>query len=183
MAVVAALIWFGTSAIAQFGQTSQQESTAGSGSETQSTLAPDDYPNCNPAQIELVAQVGDENGPRDSFGADALPSLWYEIVSTADTPCTFNVGSSVTFFTITSGDETIWSSRQCDRSGDADLVALLEPGIGKRSQPSEWLRVRSSQAGGCGAGQPEVVAGGASYHLRVEVNGVISQNKQQFLLY
>jgi hypothetical protein len=184
IALAVIVVWLSTSAIAQLAQPSEQEARPGGDSGSLSTgAATADFPPCDPAQIDLIAKVGDETGARESFGADVIPLVWYEIVSNADSPCTFNVGSSVTFFTITSGEETIWSSRQCDRSGDAELLALLEPGVSKRSQGSQWLRVRSSQSGGCGAGQPAVVAGGASYHLRVEVNGVISQNKQQFLLY
>lgn len=184
LSFTAVMLWIGGSAMAQFFQPPQQQ--AGLAPESNAALvSPDatDFATCDPSQISLIAKVGDESGARESFGAEAIPLVWYEIISNADAPCTFNVGSSVTFFTVTSGDETIWSSRQCDRSGDTDLIALLEPGVSKRSQASEWMRVRSSQSGGCGAGQPEVVAGGASYHLRVEVNGLISQNKQQFLLY
>jgi hypothetical protein len=181
--VGAGTVWLAISSAFPSSGASQPTVTDSSPSPSSTDARPEDYPTCDPSQIELVAKVGDAAGARDSFEGGVVPLLWYEIVSRASEPCTFNVGSSVTFFTITSGAETIWSSRQCDRSADSDLVALLEPGVSKRSQGSEWLRVRSSQSGGCGEGQTQVVAGGASYHLRVEVNGVISENKQQFLLY
>jgi hypothetical protein len=41
--------------------------------------------------------------------------------------------------------------------------------------------VRSSGEG-CGEGQPAVPTAGASFFIKAEVNGVISQNSQQFLL-
>lgn len=181
--LVVGCVWLAISSASQPSGASQPTAIDSSPSPSLADARPEDFPTCDPSQIELVARVGDAASARDSFDSGAVPLLWYEIVSRASEPCTFNVGSSVTFFTITSGAETIWSSRQCDRSADTDLIALLEPGVSKRSQGSEWLRVRSSQSGGCGEGQPRVVAGGASYHLRVEVNGVISENKQQFLLY
>lgn len=178
-----AIAWLVISAAFQSTGSLQPKPTESNSPQGSGQLPPEDYVECDPSQIELLARVGNVDGPRESFDSAALPLLWYEIVSNATQPCTFNVGTSVTFFTITSGEETIWSSRQCNRSADTDLIALLEPGVSKRAQASEWQRVRSSQSGGCGAGQPEVVAGGASYHLRVEVNGLISQNRQQFLLY
>ena len=181
VALAVGIAWLATAATVQLAATGQPAPIASTPSQTESASA--NYPACDPGQLELVARVGDASGPRESFDGEELPLLWYEIVSKATDPCTFNVGTSVTFFTITSGEETIWSSRQCDRTADTDLVALLEPGVSKRAQGAEWRRVRSSQSDGCGAGAPTVVAEGASYHLRVEVNGVLSQNKQQFLLY
>ena len=49
------------------------------------------------------------------------------------------------------------------------------------SQPLPWEKVFSSDSG-CGAEQPPVVTDGASYHLKVEVNGELSNNSQQFVL-
>ncbi len=138
---------------------------------------------CQPGVVQVTALIGDQNGDKSSFAADEKPRLWYEITNTGLVDCNFNVGSRVTFFTITSGDETYYSSRDCDRSADQDLVTVLKANttIASDREGAIWERVRSSSTG-CGAEQEPVPANGASYFLKVEVNGVYSENTVQFLL-
>ena len=135
---------------------------------------------CAPGTVTVSAFIGDGKSPFSSFAPGVNPKLWFTLLNTGRTACTFSAGSAVQFFTITSGAETIWTSKQCDRSHDTDAMVTLEPSIALRSAPSAWMRVRSSDTG-CGANQTQAIAGGASYHVKAEVNGVIS-NDVQFIL-
>jgi hypothetical protein len=182
----AALIWLGVAGIPNLlgdgnGSMSETEqideaAEAPMAASTEEPIA------CPPGSVMAEAFVGDEDGRKQSFQSGELPLLWYSLTNLGPVPCVFNAGARVTFFTVSSGDETIWSSRDCDRTGDSDLTVLLQPNVPFLAEKAPWLRVRSSDTG-CGDGQRSVVAGGASYHLKVEVNGEISTNRQQFLLY
>ena len=143
----------------------------------------DQITDCQPGVVQVTAHIGDRDGEKGSFAADEKPMLWYEITNTGPVDCKFNVGSRVTFYTITSGDETYYSTRDCDRSSDEDLVAILKANttVPSDREKAIWEKVRSS-ATGCGVGQDPVPTNGASYFLKVEVNGVYSENSVQFLL-
>ena len=178
--VVAAVVWnaFSGSGSSQPAPIASENSV----SPTASTPT-DQITDCQPGVVQVTAHIGDKAGEKGSFAADEKPMLWYEITNTGPVDCKFNVGSRVTFFTITSGDETYYSTRDCDRSSDEDLVAILKA---NSTVPSDrelaiWEKVRSS-ATGCGVGQDPVPTNGASYFLKVEVNGVYSENSVQFLL-
>ncbi|SCX02664.1 hypothetical protein SAMN05216534_0034 [Candidatus Aquiluna sp. UB-MaderosW2red] len=137
---------------------------------------------CAPGVVLIEAFIGTEAGEeRNSYAASANPALWYSATNTGIADCLFNVGARVTFFTITSGEETYWSSRDCNRTGLIDSTVTLKANQPLKSEPSVWLKVRSSSEG-CGEGQPAVPTGGASFFIKAEVNGVISQNSQQFIL-
>lgn len=135
---------------------------------------------CAPGVVTVNAVIGDGKTAFSSFAPGVNPKLWFTLTNTGRVACTFNVGSAVQFFTITSGAETIWTSKQCDRSKDTDAIIKLDPSVALKSNPSPWVRVRSSDSG-CGANQTQAIAGGASYHVKAEVNGVIS-NDVQFIL-
>jgi hypothetical protein len=180
LVVVGVLVWnafSGGSQPQQAGPTS-----AASVSATASTPA-SEIVDCQPGVVEVFARIGDKDGEKSSFASGEKPYLWYDITNTGPVDCNFNVGSRVTFFTITSGDETYYSSRDCDRSADQDLVTVLKANstISSSREGAIWERVRSSGTG-CGAEQEPVPSGGASYFLKVEVNGVYSENPVQFLL-
>ena len=145
------------------------------------TAAPAEITDCPAGTILVEAKIGNEAGTKASFSSDEKPMIWYTITNTGPVDCNFNVGSRVTFFTITSGNETYWSSKDCDREQDVDQVVRLISNKPVEAQKGIWERVRSSGEG-CGAEQQPVPAGGASYFLKVEVNGEYSQNSVQFLL-
>jgi len=138
---------------------------------------------CAPGVVSLAAMVGtfDETSQvsetLNNFSSDAIPYLWYEVTNTGLVDCRFNVGSRVTFFTITSGEQTYYSSRDCDRSDSKDLTVLLQANVPLKAEPSAWDRVYSSSEG-CSAaqGMQAVPGGGATYKLKAELNGVISED-------
>ena len=142
-----------------------------------------DITDCAPGVVSLSAMIGtfDEasqvSETLNNFAPGAVPYLWYEVTNTGLVDCRFNVGSRVTFFTITSGEQTYYSSRDCDRSESKDLTVLLQANVPLKAEPSAWDRVYSSSEG-CSAAQGlEVVpGGGATYKLKAELNGVISED-------
>lgn len=174
--VVGAIIWF-------FSQSGSQtpEATPIVTVESTESAAPAEVVDCQPGVVVIEAKIGDEAGTKNSFGSGELPQLWYEITNTGAVDCFFNVGTRVTFFTITSGSETYWSSKDCERSDVEDMRRVLLANTTVVANKSPWERVRSSSEG-CSGDLPSVPAGGASYFLKVEVNGVYSENDVQFLL-
>jgi hypothetical protein len=105
--------------------------------------------------------------------------MTFTIKNVGTVTCTFNAGPAVQFFTIRSGNDLIWSSKDCLRKGLEDNFVSLEPGQSQVRNPTPWDRVRSSSTG-CNAESEIPVAPGA-YNLTAEVNGVLSDGNQ-FLL-
>ncbi|HEY7796315.1 MAG TPA: hypothetical protein VIB61_00895 [Microbacteriaceae bacterium] len=189
---IVGLVGFGISAL--FGATNtadseQQQTETADANEAEPEEA--EISECLPGTVNVTAEIGDADGEVDfDFNPTELPHMWYTITNNSGVDCKFNVGSAVTFFEITSGDELIWTSRDCDRSEDTNEIGILKAGATLASPPMPWEKVRSSDTG-CGAGQSDVITGGASYFLSVEVNGVLSKedapeaadSDPQFLLY
>jgi len=131
---------------------------------------------CDPAKVTV-----DPITDLDSYEAGVNPVLSFTLKSTLTTPCTFSAGSDVQEFRITSGEELIWSSKDCQVDPVA-AVTELKPGVPLQGPSITWDRTRSS-ADTCDTPGEAVVAGGASYHLEVIVNDVTSKSTKQFLLY
>ena len=107
--------------------------------------------------------------------------LSFTLKSTMTVPCTVEAGSDVQEFTITSGDEQIWSSKDCQTDEVAAVVTLM-PGVPKQGPSLTWDRTRSA-TDTCDSERPPVTAEGASYHLAVKVGEFSSAETRQFLLY
>jgi hypothetical protein len=108
-----------------------------------------------------------------------------KITNTGASACTFKDGSDVQNYEITSGTDKIWSSKDCqDASKNVSNTSTLQPGKSVSSTPFAWPRTRSNAADCSATNPPQVVAGGASYHLTAIVNGVSSSasNSPQFVL-
>jgi hypothetical protein len=158
--------------------------------ESQSEVT-DDLEDCAPGVVSIEVMVGrvietQEDGTKvtetlNSFGQATLPALWYEITNNGAVDCKFNVGPRVTFFTISSGDQTYWSSKDCNREGLEDRYALLVGNQPRMAEATEWERSFSSENGCSLEGNNAVPAGGATYKVRVEVNGVLSEEKRFIL--
>ena len=150
-----------------------------------------DVADCAPGVVALEVMIGRivetaEDGTQtketlNAFGMTTLPALWYKITNNGSVDCTFNVGPRVTFFTISSGDQTYWSSKDCNREGLEDAQVVLAANQTLEARASEWERSFSSENGCNLEGNDAVPAGGATYKVRVEVNGVLSEEKR-FLL-
>lgn len=135
---------------------------------------------CASGDIMATAVVGRKDGSEaESFATGEQPYMWFTIKNVGTVTCTFNAGPAVQFFTIRSGEDLIWTSRDCARAGLIDQVVTLEPGESMSNPTSVWERVRSSSTG-CNA-ETQVPVNPGAYKLTVEVNGVISDTNQ-FLL-
>lgn len=183
LALLVGLIWAGVNAAGSWFAASQapEEVTLPEGVNESSVVVESGQP-CPPGTVSVMAQVGDsERVLMNRFSADQSPHIWFTLTNTNSVDCTFNVGTKVQYFTIKSGDQPIWTSRQCTREDLTDSEMLLTAGQTISSEPSAWEKVFSSQTG-CGVDEAPVVTDGASYHLEAEVNGELSSNDQQFVL-
>jgi hypothetical protein len=181
--VVVGLIWSVVSAVSSWlgGASSQSELELPEGV-SESSVVVESGQACPPGTVVVEAQVGSAKAQtKNAFAADEKPYIWFTLTNRNSVDCTFNAGAKVQFFTIQSGDQVIWKSAQCDRDNLVDSDIILPAGERVTSSPSPWEKVFSS-ASGCGAEQPPVITGGSSYHLKVEVNGELSSNSQQFVL-
>jgi len=140
---------------------------------------------CQPQQIVVESFVGTATKQNQlAFNPGEKPYFWFQITNTGPVKCSFNVGTSGSFFFVKSGSEAIWNSKDCNlKVKREDTFMLLNRNEPVSSPASDWQRVRSSSSG-CSIedGQPAVTANGASYLMHAEVNGVISQNTVQFVL-
>ncbi|MEN9954339.1 MAG: hypothetical protein RLZZ41_3 [Actinomycetota bacterium] len=183
LAIIVSLIWGGVNAVGLWtaGAPGPEEVTLPEGVNESSVVVEAGQP-CPPGTVSVMAQVGDSAGVlMNRFGSDETPHIWFTITNTNSVDCTFNVGAKVQYFTIKSGDQQIWTSRQCSREGLTDNEILLTAGQTISSPAAPWEKVFSSPTG-CGVDQAPVVTGGASYHVEAEVNGELSSNDQQFVL-
>lgn len=133
---------------------------------------------CKATDIKVV---GVTDAPGYAAGVDPLLSL--TITNTGSAACAFKDGSDQQVYVITSGTEKIWSSKDC-QTGAVSATSTLRPGVAVKSTPFAWGRTRSNSAACSATKAPQVVAGGASYHLTVTVNGVTSAktDSPQFIL-
>lgn len=92
---------------------------------------------CNPASIEVTGSTDAE-----TYAADQSPVLSLTVSNTGDVPCPVNVGTSQMEFVITSGDDRIFSSRDC-QEGAEDLEVTIEPGESETARFT-WERIRSA---------------------------------------
>jgi hypothetical protein len=177
IALISLFIYIGSSGI--LGGTPQATPTpTETTTATESAATTTEIASCAPGVVQVEVMIGNETETLNTFAAGSLPSIWYSITNTGLEDCTFNVGARVTFYTITSGEQTYWSSRDCDRSQDTDAYVTLKSNQTIEAPKGTWDRVYSTETG-CGAddGNSAVPSGGATYKIKVEVNGVISEDK------
>lgn len=140
---------------------------------------------CQPQQIRVEAHVGTADQKyQGAFNPDEYPYFWITVTNTGSVECKFNVGSSVTYYSVKSGSDNVWTSKDCIlEQPREDYPTMLVPNAAVTIPAADWQRVRSSSSGcSIADGQPIVEAGGSSYFLTAEVNGVISENSAQFVL-
>jgi hypothetical protein len=183
LAILVSLIWGGVNAVGLWmgAAPTPSESPLPEGV-TESSVVVDPGQPCPPGTVAVMAQVGDSAGVlMNRFSADQTPHIWFTLTNTNSVDCTFNAGAKVQYFTIKSGDQQIWTSRDCDRENLTDSELVLTAGQTITSPVQPWEKVFSSSTG-CGVDQEPVTTGGASYHVEAEVSGELSSNDQQFVL-
>jgi hypothetical protein len=184
LVLIVVLIWGAATALGSLfgGSTVTTPVVSPSASQDESNVVVESGAVCPPGTITVNALVGDSEGTNIfSFGAKQTPYIWFSLTNTNSVDCTFNAGAKVQFFTVLSGEQTIWSSKNCDRTNLEDGDMILKAGETLSSTPQPWEKVFSSSSG-CGPEQAPVVTEGSSYHLKAEVSGEISTNEQQFVL-
>jgi hypothetical protein len=131
---------------------------------------------CDPSVITLTPITD-----ADSYASGVQPMLSMSITNSGASACTFDVGTDAQVYLITSGSDQIWSSKDC-QTAPAATKQILQPGKAVSTTPFAWDRTRSSTTT-CTATRPPVVAGGASYHLTVQVGVAKSTGSgKQFVL-
>jgi len=159
--------------------------------QTEEPTATAELATCAPGVVTVEAMIGklvsdDGAGNQvmeeiNNFSATAEPYIWYEITNNGLVDCEFNVGARVTFFTISSGEQIYWTSRECDREGLEDLNYVLQANEPVQSIASAWDKSYSSSNGCSAEGNALVPTGGATFKIKAEVNGVISEEKRFIL--
>jgi hypothetical protein len=183
LAIIVSLIWGGVNAVGLWIGTAPtpEQSPLPEGVNESSVVVEAGQP-CPPGTVTVMAQVGDSAGAlMNRFSSEQTPHIWFTLTNTNSVDCLFNTGSKVQYFTIKSGDQQIWTSKQCSREGLTDNEVQMPAGKTISSPPLPWEKVFSSPTG-CGVDQALVVTDGASYHVEAEVNGELSNNDQQFVL-
>ena len=130
---------------------------------------------CDPSDITVEAKTD-----ATTYAAGANPMLSLSVTNTGEEACTMSVGTDVQEYRITSGEELIWSSKDCQQD-PVTLQQELAPGAPVDSTPFGWDRTRSDAAS-CDAERTQVTGEGASYHLSVLIDGVESADTKQFVL-
>ena len=83
------------------------------------------------------------------------PKLFISVKNISDLPCRVDLGSDALSFVVTSGEDRVWSSDDCQGKGSKD-VRVLKPGQALEAR-AVWGGARS--APGCPKGQPEARPG------------------------
>lgn len=95
---------------------------------------------CTDAAIAVTASVN-----KVSFAAGEDPTLTLKVTNTGNTACNVNVGTSQMEFKITSGDDSIFSSKDC-QSGSTDLMKNIPAG---NSETANFVWQRNRTAPNC----------------------------------
>lgn len=146
----------------------------------QSAQSPDPKPGdvsaCQPGQLQVTPGTD-----QTDYAEGEQPQLFLSIVNAGTEPCSADLGTATMEFTVSSGDDEVWRSVDCQVEPET-LAVILDPDRAVQTEPIAWDRTRSSSET-CDITRDAVAAGGASYHLRASIAGVQGGGTAQFLLY
>lgn len=155
------------------GAPAAEESSAAPSSSPTSSAAP---AACDPANLSVTATTD-----KSHYATGEMPQMSFTITNNGPSACTVTAGSDVQEFVVSSGKEKYWDSKDCQTSPQA-ATAVLESGASTGpNSPLQWSRTRSSSSACDGTTQPQVTAGGATYSLKVTVDGVTSKSTKFIL--
>lgn len=157
------------------GSSAPADDPTGSVPDPGASTPPGDVAACDPEVLRLEP-VTDAS----SYGNGIDPMISMEITNAGAGPCSYDVGTGSQEYVITSGADRIWSSADCQVE-PTEAVIVLEPDETLATTPFAWDRTRSTPDT-CEGERPEVIAGGASYHLSVVLGEAESADTKQFLL-
>ncbi len=127
---------------------------------------------CDEAGIQVAASVD-----KPSYGPDENPILTLRVTNSGKAPCDINVGTSQMEYVITSGEDTIFNSKNCQLDPN-DLVKNLAPGA---SESANLVWQVNRNAPDCAPVLSKPGRGGATYVL-VTTLGKWSSEKATFTL-
>ncbi|GAA4662300.1 hypothetical protein [Arthrobacter cryoconiti] len=125
---------------------------------------------CDEAGIKVSASMD-----KSDYGSGEEPVLSLQVTNTGQAPCDINVGTSQMQFAITSGDDSIFNSKDCEVD-PTNLVKNLKSGASETANFT-WKRNRS--AAGCA---PVSAKPGAGTYVFVATLGKWSSEKVVFRL-
>lgn len=129
---------------------------------------------CAAGVIDVIAATDQK-----SYAPGEIPQLSLTLTNKGAVACTFNAGTSQQEFLITSGDELYWNSKDC-QTAPSDAPVVLQPNKPTSAPAIPWDRTRSDPST-CAGDRDAAPAGGASYHLNINV-GDQKSNDVQFAL-
>jgi hypothetical protein len=106
---------------------------------------------CTPEALRLTL-----TSPEVEFEAAATPVLTATVTNVGDEPCTVDAGDATREVVVTSGDDRVWSTKDCATEESASRQLLLGAGAAD-TVDIEWPRLRSAE--GCPADLPAPKAG------------------------
>ncbi|GAA1336458.1 hypothetical protein GCM10009611_01580 [Arthrobacter roseus] len=120
------------------GQTAQ--AGGGKDKETASNTAPaSSTPQTGCDESKVVVE---SSSSESVYRAGMNPELILSVTNNGDKPCQINVGTSQMEFIVTSGDDRVFSSRDCQAEA-SDLMKTIEPGQTEKANFT-WERHRTS---------------------------------------
>lgn len=155
---IAAMVTGGMAAGGAF-EGREQASSAGKASPSATsshtaTPTPAPTPSCDQKLVTVTAATD-----KPAYGPDEKPLLTLMVTNGGKLPCKVNIGTSQMEFLVTSGDDRIFSSRDCQAKSD-DLIKEIAPGASETAN-FPWPRNRTVE--GCRAIEAKPGAGGAYY--------------------
>lgn len=129
------------------------------------TTTPSPTPICD---LNLVTVTASTDQP--IYAAGQNPVLSMKITNGGTAPCQVNVGTSQMEFLVMSGEDRIFSSKDCQAKGE-DLVKQIDPGKSETAN-FPWQRNRTSE--GCGAVSAKPGGGGAYYTFKAALGNKAS---------
>ncbi|WP_411375207.1 hypothetical protein ACLH0K_02005 [Arthrobacter sp. MPF02] len=170
--LVVALVVGGFAVAGAFGGGSEQTSSTGATSSASASPAPSESaspsatatatptptpsatPTCNQNLVTVSASTD-----KAAYGPEEKPLLTLKVTNGGTAPCQVNIGTSQMEFLVTSGPDRVFSSRDCQTSGE-DLVKVIPPG-GSETANFPWQRNRTVE--GCSVVDAKPGGGGAYY--------------------
>lgn len=131
---------------------------------------------CAQARVMVTSLVN-----HDSYDPGELPELSLSVENTSETECVIDLGTAAMSFEISSGDDIVWRSSDC-QTDQTKRPIILEPGKPLETEPIVWDRTRSDPET-CDITRDDAFGEGSTYHLRTAVVGTTSKASAQFLLY
>lgn len=124
---------------------------------------------CDPSTITVEAVTD-----AAEYAAGVQPQVSMKITNTGTAPCTIDVGTAAQEYIVTSGDDRIWSSKDC-QTAPASAPTPFNAGETKTTTPFPWDRTRSS-TDTCTSERTAAVADadGPTYRLQVKLGDIES---------